>query len=130
MAKKYNIKVFGKAGCDKCRVLNQRLDGLLQKDEWADFDKTYVDLDTVDGLVEFCKAECINPQRVPAFVVCRQNENGKEQLLARSRPEQASIAGNVALHHLVGLQTDYSQEGRGVLRPDMIAAVLEEAREQ
>ena len=40
MGKKYQIKVFGKDGCDKCHVLNQRIDQLLSKgDDWSDFDK-------------------------------------------------------------------------------------------
>ena len=76
MAKKYRVVVFGKSGCPKCKVLNQRLDTLLDKPEWEQFEKVYHSLDTEDGLVSFCKAECINPQRIPAFYVAERRESG------------------------------------------------------
>ncbi|MCC7300990.1 MAG: hypothetical protein IT583_07920, partial [Verrucomicrobia bacterium] len=61
MQKPYKIKVFGKEGCAKCKMLNQRLDKLLEEKEWSDFEKEYCDVETVDGLVAFASAECINP---------------------------------------------------------------------
>ena len=75
MAKHYRIVVFGKKDCAKCKQLNQRIDDLLAEPEWAEFEKCYYELGSVEGLVAFCKAECINPQRIPAFVITRFNES-------------------------------------------------------
>jgi hypothetical protein len=38
------------------------------------------------------------------------------------------VCGRSKLWHILGLQTDYSGDGRGVLTPRMISAVLAEAR--
>ena len=46
MSKPFRVQVFGKAGCDKCRTLNQRLDKLLATEEWSQFDKQYCDVET------------------------------------------------------------------------------------
>lgn len=130
MAKPYRVLVFGKAGCDKCRALNKRLVEILDREEWADFDKRDVDVETADGLLAFCRAECLNPQRIPGFVVLRrQGGDGEYGLLERAAPGTADPAcGTAALYHLYGLQTDYSEAGRGVLSPRMILAALTEAR--
>lgn len=130
MSTTYQIHVFGKAGCDKCHALHQRLDALLQDPEWADFEKVPHDLDTVDGLVAFCEAECINPQRIPAFYVAKFNPAaGRFEPLPNPRPGAAETPGGTsALYSLVGLQTDYSSAGRGLLTPRMIEAVLRQAR--
>jgi hypothetical protein len=131
--KQYEITVFGKEGCSKCKTLNQRLDKLLEKSEWDSFTKQYCSLDTVEGLVEFCRAECINPQRIPAFVVRPLNDNGKPvgyvpnlRLLSQEPPPHE----HVRLHQHLGLQTDYSETGRGLLTPDMIKDVLRDALDQ
>ena len=55
-SKPYRVEVFGKAGCDKCAVLNQRLDKLLGEETWQSFEKVYRDVLTEDGLVEFSEA--------------------------------------------------------------------------
>ena len=68
MGAKYQIRVFGKQGCDKCHTLNQRLDKLLAKEEYGAFEKLYCDVETIDGLVAFAEAECINPARIPAML--------------------------------------------------------------
>jgi len=39
MEKYFQIHVFGKAGCDKCAVLNKRLDQMLTEEEWEAFEK-------------------------------------------------------------------------------------------
>ena len=70
----YRVLVFGKEGCDKCGLLNQRLDKILADEEFAGFEKVYHDLGTVEGLLAFCRAECINPQRIPAMLVARPGE--------------------------------------------------------
>jgi hypothetical protein len=120
--------VFGKAGCDKCSVLNQRVDKLLGKDEWKDFEKLYCDVESEEGIVKFCEAECINPQRLPALVVTRQNsEGGEYEPVTNPQPgNKDAVCKNSRLFQYLGLQTDY-QDG-GTLTPQMITTVLTEAR--
>ena len=130
MSKTYQIHVFGKPGCDKCHTLNGRLDDLLQEAEWADFEKIYHDLETEAGLVEFCEAECLNPQRVPGFYVSKANSaTGAQEPVPNPAPGAATAPGGTsALYTVVGLQTDYSAAGRGVITPKMIEAVLRQAK--
>ena len=130
MSKTYQIHVFGKPGCDKCHTLNGRLDDLLQEAEWADFEKIYHDLETEPGLVDFCEAECLNPQRVPGFYVSKADPaTGAHEPLPNPNPGAADVPGGAsALYTWVGLQTDYSAVGRGVITPKMIEAVLRQAK--
>ena len=130
MAKHYRILVFGKPGCAKCKQLNQRLDDLLAQPEWAEFEKCYHDLSTADGLVAFCRAECLNPQRVPAFVVTRFNEavNTYDYVPNRAPGAADPVCKASRLYQVVGLQTDYTEAGRGLLSPPMLTAILQEAR--
>lgn len=126
---KFRIRVFGKHGCPKCQVLNQRIDGLLEKPEWADFEKEYVDAESETGLVEFALAECINPQRIPAFVVMRLQEDGRAEYLPNPKPgAEDPVCRNSRLFTYLGIQTDYTAVGKGVISGPMIAKVLEEAR--
>ena len=129
MTKPYKIKVFGKPGCAKCKTLNQRLDKLLTKEEWADFEKEYCDVETVDGLVAFASAECINPQRIPAMLVTRKDEiTGRYDPIPTRDPQPVDeICGKSKLYQYVGLQTDYTPAGNGIISPKMITAVLKEA---
>lgn len=129
MAKHYRILVFGKKGCAKCKQLNQRIDDLLALPVWAEFEKCYYDLGTVDGLVAFCKAECLNPQRIPAFVVTRFNEvTGAYDFVPNPAPGAVDpVCKTTKLYQHLGLQTDYTDIGRGVLPPRMIEAVLQQA---
>lgn len=130
MSKTYQVHVFGKPGCDKCHTLNGRLDDLLQEVDWADFEKIYHDLETENGLVEFCEAECLNPQRVPGFYVSKADPATSEQApLPNPNPGAMDApGGSSALYTWVGLQTDYSSAGRGVITPRMIEAVLRQAK--
>lgn len=130
MDKTYKIKVFGKPGCAKCKTLNQRLDKLLEEKEWADFEKEYCDVETVDGLVAFASAECINPQRIPAMLVTRRREEtGRYEPVPTRNPQPTDeICGKSKLYQYIGLQTDYTDEGKGIISPKMIASVLAEAR--
>jgi hypothetical protein len=130
MTKPYRIQVFGKAGCAKCKTLNQRLDKLLSDEKWNDFEKEYCDVETVEGLVAFASAECINPQRIPALLVTRHREEtgNYEPVQTRNPQPQDEICGKSKLYQYVGLQTDYTDNGKGVISPNMITAVLEEAR--
>ena len=130
MASKFKIRVFGKAGCDKCKVLNQRIDSLLEKPEWADFQKEYFDVETEEGLVSFAQSECLNPQRIPAFIVARLNEeNGRAELMMNPNPgAMDELCKKSRLYTWLGLQTDYSDTGRGVISSSMITSILEQAR--
>jgi hypothetical protein len=129
MAAKYQIRVFGKKGCDKCHTLNQRLDKLLAKEEYAEFEKLYCDVETIDGLVAFSEAECINPSRIPAMLVTEWNEEEGEYVPVGSKEPGAKdpVCKKAKLYQYVGLQTDYSDIGKGIISPKMIQAVLAEA---
>lgn len=130
MTKPYKIKVFGKAGCAKCKTLNQRLDKLLATKNWSDFDKEYCDVETVDGLVAFASAECINPQRIPAMLVTRHDKKtDRYEPVPVAEPKPSDeICGKSRLYQYVGLQTDYTDAGKGIISPKMITAILSEAR--
>lgn len=129
MARAYRITVFGRPGCDKCQHLLRRAEALLAQGEWADFEIVYEDLGTPEGLVAFCKAEVLNPNRLPAMIVSKRNpETGAYEPLPDPRRGEPGAAGRTRLFGVLGLQTDYTEAGGGVLTPGMIRAVLEEAR--
>ncbi len=130
MAKTFHVLVFGKQGCDKCGILNQRLDKLLEDTEWRDFEKIYNDVESEEGIIAFCQAECINPQRIPALLVQRLNPetNRYEPVRNRTPDDVSPVYGGAKLYQYLGLQTDYSEAGRGLLTPKMIKTCLEEAR--
>jgi len=129
MEKSYKIKVFGKPGCAKCKTLNQRLDKILSNEKWSDFEKEYCDVETIDGLVDFASAECINPQRIPAMLVTQRKEGTDTYAPVPTRDPQPQdkVCGKSKLYQYVGLQTDYTPAGKGLISPKMITAVLEEA---
>ncbi|MDZ8118098.1 hypothetical protein [Pontiella agarivorans] len=131
MSAKYQIKVFGKEGCDKCHTLNQRLDKLLKKEDFNDFEKCYCDVETTDGLVAFSEAECINPSRIPAMLISRWDDEEQDYIpVETANPGSADpICKKSRLYQYVGLQTDYSPAGKGILTPKMIQTVLAEARQ-
>lgn len=124
------IQIFGKQGCEKCRLLKQRLDKLLADETWSDFEPQYFDVGTEDGILAFSEAECINPQRIPALLVARRDgATGDYEPVPRQTPGEADdVCGKSQLYQFVGLQTDYSEQGRGVISPQMIKRVLTEAR--
>lgn len=130
MNKTFKIQVFGKAGCAKCKTLNQRLDKILAEKEWSDFEKEYCDVETVDGLVAFASAECINPQRIPAMLVSKRQEETERYVpvtVREPQPVPDRICGKSKLYQYVGLQTDYTPHGKGIISPKMITSVLQEA---
>ncbi|MDR0994183.1 MAG: hypothetical protein LBN38_06450 [Verrucomicrobiota bacterium] len=130
MSKPYQIHVFGKPGCAKCHTLNDRLDAFLEEEAWQAFEKVYHDLETESGLVDFCEAECLNPQRVPGFYVSKADpETGRQEPLVNPDPGGGEPGiRNSALYSWIGLQTDYSGTGRGVITPKMIETVLRRAK--
>ncbi len=129
MTGKFRVDVFGKQGCEKCGVLNQRLDKLLEKAEWAAFEKHYWDVETEPGIVAFAETEALNPQRIPAMLVMRLNEeSGDYEPLPNPQPGKPHpVLQDASLFAHVGLQTDYSEKGKGLITPKMIAACLETA---
>jgi hypothetical protein len=129
MAAKYQIQVFGKKSCDKCHTLNQRLDKLLSKEEYHDVEKLYCDVETIEGLVAFAEAECINPSRIPAMLVTKWNEDEEEYVPVETKNPGAedNVCKKARLYQFVGLQTDYSNAGKGIISPKMIQSVLAEA---
>lgn len=129
MSKPFQAVVFGKVGCDKCKLLTKRVDDLLAKPEWEDFERVYLDVETIDGLVEFCRAECLNPQRLPALVVRQVTDDGPGMIPVEPSAAPDPDLGAARLYHIAGLQTDYTAEGRGVVTPRMIAAALDAARQ-
>lgn len=128
-AKEYRVDVFGKSGCAKCKVLKQRFDKLLMKDEWQSVGMKYYDVETSEGIINFCDAECINPQRIPAVLVKKFNKaTGEYQPVINKNPGKTSaISGNSKLYQYVGLQTDYTDAGKGVISPKMVVSMLIEA---
>ncbi len=129
MSNPLRVLVFGKAGCPKCTLLNQRLDKLLEKDEWSGFEKAYADVETEEGLIAFAEAECLNPQRIPAMLVMRFNEDMQdyEPVPNPSVGTAPAFFKNTRLHQHLGLQTDYTDVGKGTLSPKMITSCLSEA---
>lgn len=129
MTTKYQIRVFGKQGCEKCHALNQRLDKLLAKKEYADFEKVYCDVETIDGLVAFAEAGCINPSRIPAVLFTVWNEMLETYIpLTNKDPGAADpVLKKSKLYQFLGLQTDYSDVGKGIISPKMIQNILDEA---
>lgn len=128
MAETYQVHVFGKKGCDKCAVLNERLDKLLADEAWSEFKKVYNDVETERGIITFCEAECINPQRIPAMLVMRRNGKAFQPVANRSPGKDDPVYKKSKLYQHLGLQTDYSDVGKGVLSPRMIKSCLAEAR--
>ena len=130
--KKMKIVVFGKTGCDKCKVLQARLDELLGREEWQSlYEKDYCDVETEDGIVAFCKSECVNPQRVPAFVVQRWDPaTQRYEPVPNPEPGRKDpVCKNSRLYQFIGIQTDYSEAGKGVITKPMIESVLAGARD-
>ena len=125
----YQIVIFGKAGCDKCKMLNKRVEKILKKKQWQDFHKVYHDIMTEDGLIDFANAECINPQRIPAMLVMHKTPESDEFVaVANPAPgRKDSVCGGARLYQYQGLQTDYTEAGRGIISPAMIKAVLDDA---
>jgi len=118
--------VIGHTGCRKCEMLNRRLDALLEKEPYKSaFRKVYHDTESPEGmeareeaLVFFCKAQCINPNRIPALIIT--DENG-EFIPRDGKPKNSN-----QLYQYVGIQTDYS-DGGGILPPERIKETLDEA---
>ncbi len=130
MPKPFQIAVFGKPDCEKCTVLKRRLDDVLAREEWADFDKIVHDVTTVSGLVAFAQAECLNPSRIPGFVVSRWDAASQRYipLPQTLTPATARCSESSLLYLYLGVQTNYGSAGKGLLTPATIETVLAAAK--
>ncbi|MBP5460430.1 MAG: hypothetical protein J6Y62_09790 [Clostridia bacterium] len=112
------IHVFGKEGCAKCALLKSRLNGILQQEPYkGKFVMEYTDVLKEDDLVRFCRAQCVNPSKIPAMLLA--DENGFMDGGCRTDAPRT--------YQYLGVQTDYSEKGKGILPPDLIKSVLDEA---
>ncbi|RMD75484.1 MAG: hypothetical protein D6820_14665, partial [Lentisphaerae bacterium] len=102
----YQIRIFGKKGCQKCQLLKQRVTKILDNAKYAEFEQAYFDILTEDGLVTFCSAECLNPSRIPAFLVCRLDE-----LTGEYRPIPNPVGHPERMHPLFKESLVYSWLG-------------------
>lgn len=118
----YRAHVFGKHGCAKCEALKRRLAKLLEEPKYADVEMVYHDILTEAGIVEFCKADCINPNRIPALVMERIGDGYIEAF----REDTPDVYADSVMYNWVGIQTDYDKGG-GLITPATIQAVLDEA---
>lgn len=118
--------VFGKEGCSKCAALKRRVEQLRSLDGYSDLKMEYHDVMTLDGIVAFCKAECLNPNRIPALLMSddegRYIRSGRRIRGATSDDYKESVTWQ-----WVGVQTDYANGG-GVITPAMVKDVVDEAR--
>jgi hypothetical protein len=130
-SKTYRVLIFGKEGCAKCEVLKERLGKTLGTDKWADFDKQYLSVKTAEGLVAFSRAQCINPSRIPAMLVTKRDpETGEYRYMPNPTPgAEDPVCQKSKLYQYLGLQTDYSDTGKGVISSKMITSVLAQAKE-
>ncbi|MEE9368424.1 MAG: hypothetical protein V3V05_06125 [Pontiella sp.] len=124
MASTYQIKVFGKQGCDKSHTLNQRIEKLLETETYTAFEKIFCDVESIDGLVDLSDASCINPLRIPAMLVAAWDAEAQEYVPLTNLQDSAKEKSK--LYPYLGLQTDYSDTGKGVISPKMIQSVLAE----
>lgn len=128
-AKKLFVNVFGKEGCAKCAMLNRRLDKLLTEERFANFEKRYYDVMTEEGLVPFCLTQCLNPSRIPGMLISQITEDGREEYLPNPAPGvKDEICKDSKLFQYLGLQTDYSDEGKGIITPEMVESILIQAQ--
>lgn len=116
----YTVHVFGKEGCTKCATLKRRLEAMLKEDKYKEFSMEYHDVLTVPGLLAFVKADCLNPNRIPAMLVA--NDNGYVHHDGwQTDPSRFEASSTV---QWVGRQTDYDA-GKGLITPEMIRGTLD-----
>ena len=119
--KQFQLAVFGKQGCDKCNVLKKRLNKILAGQSYSGFEISYYDMGTTEGLVRFCQCEILNPQRIPSFMVFGMGDSGPVAV-----PRKLNVGDSKdPVETFLALETDYS--AGGVIKPDAIRAVLDEA---
>lgn len=122
----YRVRLYGKKGCSKCSLLKDRLTKLLSQEEWRGFNLSYCDISTEEGLVAFVQNESLNPQRIPSVVVEKKEGTGEFRPIAN--PQYKRTATGLRPLRYLGIETDYSTSGKGVITPAEITAVLKQAR--
>ncbi len=123
------VHIFGKEGCSKCAAMKRRVEALLKRDEFAKCRMEYHDVLTVEGLLVFCKAMCLNPNRIPALLL---SDDGGRYIVRRGiwepaetdKPERFKFSQSATYPYL-GVQTDYDSGG-GVIRPETIERLMQE----
>lgn len=125
MTKQYRIKVYGKKGCNKCSILKSRLSKLLDEEKWQNFEMIDFDIMSEDGLVAFVKEEVLNPQRIPSFILQKRNENGEYENIIN--PLLKTNTSEAEPFRFLGIETDYSSKGNGIIRPKDIDEVMNTA---
>ncbi len=125
MSKSIRIHVFGKENCEKCKILNRRIDRLVKK-KGELFNKVYHDVETVEGLVRFAQTECMNPQRIPGFLFGIWDSEQKQEYMI-PQDSDANLSDCSILANYLGMQTDYSGPGKGVIPPEQIEYLFDKA---
>ena len=100
----YKIILFGKDGCSKCSSLKKRIDKILPN--FPEMSLEYCNVSTQEGIVEFCKTGELNPNRIPAIIIQKDNVYMKKKVVLED-----IRCGDAALPTLLGMQTDYSEKG-------------------
>jgi hypothetical protein len=125
MSRSIRVHVFGKENCEKCKILNRRLDSLLNQ-KGNVFTKVYHDVETIEGLVRFAQTECMNPQRIPGFLFSIWDSEQKLEYVIPQDPN-VNLSDSSVLATCLGLQTDYTGPGKGVISPKRIEQLFDKA---
>ena len=121
---KYLIQIYGKKNCPKCDSLKKRIHTLLKDNQYPDFQTAYYDVTTEEGLFQFAKAETINGQRIPALQILRYNQlSQKYEKILDPRKEEIKN-GKLFIPVYLQLETDYSNPGQSVIKPEDILSLM------
>ena len=124
--KKFQIEMFGKDNCDKCKSLKNRIDKILEKEQLFEknFSIAYHNISTIEGLISFAKAQTVNGQRIPTIQISKYNaQTQKYEIIDDNRPE-SYIEDRLFVPIFLQLETDYSDEKRSVIKPKEIKGLL------
>ena len=98
----------------------------MSRSEYSDVKMEYHDVLTEDGVVEFCKAGCLNPNRIPALLMAKDGEYIRNPLSFDSNNKDVYKAS--CTYSWIGIQTDYVSGG-GLITPAMIKETVDKAKE-
>ena len=119
------LRIFGKAGCQKCHALLTRVEKLLLLPEYQHFSFEYHACLTVPGLVEFMEAGCLCPLNIPAIVCGYYNDDQEFVYLTEWEvPTWKTRDFPGMLYSVSGMWTDYDGPGRGVITPNSLITWL------
>lgn len=76
----------------------------------------------------FAQRECLNPQRIPSFIV-EKKVAGSDTFEAIHNPEHSHTTTGLRPLRFIGIQTDYSEAGKGIIPPAAVIEILKQARE-